>query len=27
LAGQPMPLCRAILALVRERARTPLNAR
>jgi 2-dehydropantoate 2-reductase len=27
LTGQPMPLCRAVLALVRERARTPLNAR
>jgi 2-dehydropantoate 2-reductase len=25
LAGQPMPSCRAILALVRERARTPLK--
>ena len=25
LAGQPMPLCRAILALVRERARMPLK--
>ena len=24
LAGQPMPLCRAILALVRERARNPI---